>query len=425
MEQKWFKLDNAAKIYPAVREREWAPIYRLDCMLRENVDPKVLDSALQMTYRRFPTFSVSIRKGLFWYFLEENQSRPQVRLETAYPTEPFSEEKDRGFHFRVLYFRKRISLEVFHSLADGYGSLVFLKTLVFNYFLLSREEKPKIDYSNLEEYGILYYKDLPTEEETEDSFLNYAEKKQALNLKEHIPFKIPGTRFKRHSLRITHVVLSVRQVIDLSKRYGSTITQFLTALYIHAISMDKKYRVSSNKLIKISVPINLRKAFPSKTLRNFSSYINIAVSPGQDMDFQTICDQVRNQMTESMDPKLLRMKFSGNVNAEKKIMTRLAPLFIKKFILRTYYSRYGDRIVTSVLSNMGNTTLPDYMEDFVERFDAVLGRPQKNSINSGVMSYRDTISITFSSVILENTILKAYIDFLTSHEVDVKVETNY
>ena len=428
MEQNWFRLDNAAKIYPAVKGKKWAAVFRVDCVLKVMVDPDILQSALLMTYKRFPTFSVNIKKGLFWYYFEANDSNPAVRTESSYPSEPFTEEKDKGYLFRVLYYGKRVSLEVFHSITDGYGALVFLKTLIFNYYMLSSEEKPEIDYSVLEDYGILYYKDLPPKEETEDSFLHYALKNEELDLKEKTPYKISGTKIKKNTLRVTHVLLSVNDISNLSKKYEVTITQFLTALYIYSISRERSYISAANKLIKVSVPVNLRRAFPSKTLRNFSSYINIEVLPFEDetlMEFNEICRQVKEQMKKGTDPKTLRRKFSGNVNAERKFITRLAPLFIKKIILRAFFTLYGDRIITSTLSNTGNIQLPDYISEMVERFDSVMGIPRKNVINCAVASFKDILSLSFTSVIYENSIIKTYIKFLTENDIEVKVETNY
>lgn len=428
MEDVWYKLDNAAKIYPAVRKANWAPVFRIDAFLKDEVDTKALQSALIMTYKRFPTFSVHISKGLFWYYFEPKDNEPEAMPENTYPVGPFSEERDKGYLFRVLYYKKRVSLEVFHSISDGYGASVFLKTLLFNYLSIVKGNELSPNLFELEKYGILYYKDLPNPEETEDSFRHFALDNVGLDLKESAAFKIPGTRIKRNVIRIIHVLCSVNELHSLAKKFDATITEFLTALFIYSILNARVYCAADKRPIKISVPVNLRKRFPSKTLRNFSSYINVEVFPKRcaaGTGFEEICCEVKNQIRRGQDIESLRNKFSSNVNAEKNIALRVAPLFIKDLVFKYTFSLYGERLATSTISNIGNMVLPECMQDMVERFDFVNGAPRQSAMNCAVVSYKDTASISFTSTISENTILKEFVSFLVEHSVEVNVETNY
>ena len=55
---RWMRLDNAAKIYPAAKRRNWNNFFRLSATLTEPVDTAVLRSALDVTVRRFPSIAV-------------------------------------------------------------------------------------------------------------------------------------------------------------------------------------------------------------------------------------------------------------------------------------------------------------------------------------------------------------------------------
>lgn len=428
MEGKWYKLDNAAKIYPAIREENWAPIFRIDAVLKEEINPEILQPALVMTYKRFPTFAVNIMKGFFWYYFEPNESEPRVRLEDTYPTSPFSEQKDGGYLFRVLYYKHRISLEIFHSITDGFGATIFLRTLLFNYFTLLNGNEAIDNPLDLERHEILYHKDLPTPEETADSFQYYALANTEMSLKENSAFKIPGTRIKENTLKALHVLVDLKDLHRLSKEFDATITEFLTALFIYSILDVKIYNSREKKPIKISVPINLRKRFPSKTLRNFSSYINVEFTPERDFEMITlkdICEVVSKQIREGVDINTLRSKFSGNVQTEKNIAMRIAPLVLKNIVLKTGFSLFGERITTSTLSNVGNIELPESMADMVERFDFLIGAPKQNAFNCAVISFKNTISISFSSIISENTVPKKFVDILVGRGLKVNIEANY
>ena len=68
---RWLKLDNAAKIYPAARRKYWTNVFRISVTFRDDIDPAVLQSALDVTVKRFPSVAVRLRTGVFWYYLEE------------------------------------------------------------------------------------------------------------------------------------------------------------------------------------------------------------------------------------------------------------------------------------------------------------------------------------------------------------------
>ena len=72
---RWMRLDNAAKIYPAARRNNWSNVYRLSFTLKEEVDPAVLQRALDVTVKRFPSIAARLRRGLFWYYLEQVSER--------------------------------------------------------------------------------------------------------------------------------------------------------------------------------------------------------------------------------------------------------------------------------------------------------------------------------------------------------------
>ena len=76
---QWLRLDNAAKIYPAARNNNWSNIFRLSVTLTEAVDRQVLSQALELTVQRIPSIAARLRRGLFWYYLEQVPQAPAIR----------------------------------------------------------------------------------------------------------------------------------------------------------------------------------------------------------------------------------------------------------------------------------------------------------------------------------------------------------
>ena len=53
---KWYKLDNAAKIFPPTTTFYDAKIFRFSVLLKDMVNPKSLNTALNKTLEDFPIF---------------------------------------------------------------------------------------------------------------------------------------------------------------------------------------------------------------------------------------------------------------------------------------------------------------------------------------------------------------------------------
>ena len=85
---RWMRLDNAAKIYPAAKRRNWNNFFRISATLTESIDRAVLAAALDVTVRRFPSIAVRLRRGVFWYYLEEIPHTPPIQDEKELPAGP-------------------------------------------------------------------------------------------------------------------------------------------------------------------------------------------------------------------------------------------------------------------------------------------------------------------------------------------------
>jgi len=116
---KWYRLDNAAKLFPAIKNRKWMSIFRLSVQLKQPVDAKLLQKALDTVLPRMPVFALKMKAGFFWYYFEHNNKRALLQKDVANPCVRFNFKLNRGFLFRVRYFGRRIALEVFHALSDG------------------------------------------------------------------------------------------------------------------------------------------------------------------------------------------------------------------------------------------------------------------------------------------------------------------
>ncbi len=417
-ENNWYKLDNAAKIYPAISGPGSSSIFRVAVLLKQDVKPQVLQEALAITVPRFPTLAVRMKRGLFWYYFESNPETPLVSVEKAPPCRAIGPDENNGYLFRVSYYKKRICLEVFHALTDGTGAMVFLKTLVSQYLTL-------LGYGMFAYTGILDCEDYPSVGETEDSFRAYSGAKSKSKWKEEKAYHVYGTKMPSEYLGVVHGIIPLTDFIKLARENNVTLTMYITALIIYSIYRTQLINRKSYAPVKVSVPVNLRQYFPSKTLRNFSTFVNVGINfTGQEYTFEQILDTVSETMKSEVQPDKLISKVSANVNAEKNIFMRLAPLVLKNVVLRTAYNAYGENQFTCSLSNLGAIKLPEEMEQYIERFEFVLGSPATNLFNCTACSFKDDLIITFTKMMHETDLEKFFFRYLAKQGLDVAIETN-
>lgn len=416
-DNRWYRLDNAAKIYPAISNSSRGSVYRVAVQMKREVKPDILQEALVLTLPRFPTFGVRMRRGMFWFYFEPNPDKPVVTLEKAPPCRPIILKETNGFLFRVSYYNRRISLEVFHSVADGTGAIAFLKSLVFKYLSL---EGCKV----IADDSILDGSMCPAVGEVEDSFLKYYDPEEKSSRVEDDAYQIKGTKMASESVQITHGIFPTEDFILLVKKNGATVTEYIAALVIYSVYATQLKGIGHKLPVKVSVPVNLRNFFPSQTLRNFSSYVNIGFTfSNQEYTFEQVLDAVSKQMKNDVQQEKLIEKIGANVSAERSPFMRLAPLALKVIALKTAFRLYGERLVTTSLSNLGVIRLPESIEEHVDRFEFVLGAPVMNMLNCGICSYKNRLVISFTRIMQEADIERYFFRFLADKGLDIIIES--
>lgn len=418
---RWLPLDNAAKIYPAARSQTWSNVFRLSATLKEEVDVPVLRSALDVTVRRFPSIAARLRRGVFWYYLQQISAVPTIREENSYPLTRMSKEEVRQCAFRVIVYKKRIALELFHSLTDGNGALIFLKTLIAEYL------QQKHGISIPAEHGVLGRLEEPSPEELEDSFLKYAGTRCA-SRKGNDAFRISGTPESNDFLNLTCFRLSVDQVLKKAHEHSVSLTGFLCAVMMQAIQNLQRERIPDQKhrkSIKVLIPVNLRKLFPSRSLRNFVMYTTPEIDPllGE-YSFAEICRAVRHRMGLEIDPKHMSTMIAANVTSERILAVKIMPLFLKNLVMKTVFNVVGERKSCLSLSNLGAVTMPDAMMPYVERLDFILGIQATAPYNCGVLSFGDALYINFIRNIKEPELEYHFYRVLRDMGLSAQVESN-
>lgn len=419
--REWYKLDLSAIVYPTLQRRDFSSVYRLSVVLKEEIQPEVLQKALDMTLPRFPTYKAAIRKGLFWRYLEPNdRPGPFVQEDVKNPCQPMHFKANNRYLVRVYYYRCRIALEAHHSLGDGTGGMCVLQTLTAVYLRL-------LGYENIDNGGfVLDIHEKPSPGELEDAYMRYANARVCPPRLQEKAFRVRGTAEPFYTLNIIDGIMSVAEVMSVAKRYSATITEYLNAVLLYAL-LQKQEEDPHVRLrpVKIAMPVNLRRFFPSKTLRNFITMIYPGIDPRLgEYTFQEIVEQVHNYMHYHLNEKLLRGDITTNAATQRNPLIRVVPLFIKDFVVKNFYTRVQDKNSSAGLTNMGALKVPEGMKAHIERFDIYMGQPFSRRTNCAIISFGDVLTVNFASSIIEADIERYFFRRLVKDGIHVKIESN-
>lgn len=408
----WYKVDNAGKIFPAVSKESRSSVFRLSFYIDQEVDPVLLNQAVSDVLLRFETFAVTLKRGLFWYYLSHNNKPFQVKKEPSVMCKFVPWSQNNGYLFNVYYYQNKIVLEIFHSLSDGTGGMEFLKSITYRYLELRGE---KLNHNQM----ILSQVPNSTQESV-DMFKYTSDKENKKNLKEEPAYHIKGELFPHGYSLCVRAKASTDELLAVAHKYHVTLGQFIAAAMTYSIYCSDNMIHKSRKPIKMFVPVNLRKYFPSKTIRNFSLYIKTTFSTKQTLTFEDIIQGTKEQFEAQLNKKDLHQRINANVAIEDNIAVRLLPLPIKDFAFRLGYYFLAEDISTYSISNLGNVKLPTDMEQFVNQIEFSIG-----GTNMGVASYQGKTCFSMNSRYKDLSVIQSFIQLLTSEGVTVSIDTNY
>ncbi|HET9486080.1 MAG TPA: hypothetical protein VFO54_01525 [Chryseosolibacter sp.] len=418
VEDFWLRLDNAAKIYPAIQTEEMTAVFRLSAVLKERIKIQPFLHAVAMLEPRFPYYKMKPRKGFFWYYLQHYDDKITVIPDAGMPCRGF--QKDELF-FRILVKGNKVSVEFSHILTDGSGGFEFLKSLLLTYFQVC-------GLRVADKTSFLRPDETVSPQEFEDAFGRHFQ----MNLP--APIKIPKSFHLPFALRtaprfsVLSFGLSIPEIMAKAKQFKVSLTVYLVGVYLYALQniynqLGPIKQRHSRKIFRVQVPVNLRKLYPSKTMRNFSLFVmpEIDLRLGQ-YTFEEILKTVYHKLQLETDEKLISKIISRNVGAERNIVLKNTPLFIKSLILYFTYKIQGTSRYSGVITNLGKVSLQEEADELIDYFTFIPPPPNKTlKVNCGVIGFNDKLVLTFGNIATSRELEREFITFLTRSGLRVKL----
>lgn len=386
-----YPLDSSGIVHLASMGETYTNTFRISVTLTRKVCPKTLQRAFDQVGPHFPTIAAGIRRGIFQYKVIPVHTMPAVQPD-AETLACMSKEMIRTCAMRVLYQGKTISVEIFHSLTDGYGGLVFVQALLAEYLFLTGDISEKTA-----ERG-RWMQRIPQEKQLADDYITYAgEETTPVN---HLRvYCLPGDFPENQRTHEITKSYDLQEMLEISHRFHVSLTVFLTAVMAASIvEMQKQNRTKGEyEPVQIMVPVNLRRKFLSVSVRNFSLYALPCVEPDEfSLDLKELTGHLDRQLSQQFSRENLGRMISASVRMQKRFPVCCIPMVVKEALLRAFFSRFGERNSCLTLSNLGEVVFPEGIRDHVEQVRLILSPRRNAPYNCGVLSYNGRLVISFS-----------------------------
>ncbi|MGC9778252.1 MAG: hypothetical protein HZR80_03325 [Candidatus Heimdallarchaeota archaeon] len=418
-----YKLDNAATIFSLVTSSRIPCLFRMTATLKHSINVGLLQQTLENIIVRFPYYRVNLQRGLFWNYWEYTSGKPTIIKDSKYPSQKMPITKKGIFPFRVRAFYNRIAVEFHHSITDGTGALTFLKSLVSEYLRLTGLEIN--DWQDIFRPG-----EEPHKEEYEDAFRKNYHKEipdpKRISKAFHLPYKLEP----KGVYNILTGIMPIKQVLQKSKELNVTLTEYLTAIYLDSLqevlfSLPLKVLKKNLKPIRLMVPVNLRRIYPSKTMRNFSLYVAPFIDPRLGKySFEEILKQVYHYMRLEVSDKYINQQIARNVRGELNPIVRYTPLFLKKLFGKVIYNGEGEFLYSGVITNLGKVSLPEPLNNEISDIHLFPAPSPVTKTGCAVVSYEENLYISWGRTIKETIVEKTFFRKLVKEGIEIRIETN-
>jgi NRPS condensation-like uncharacterized protein len=417
---RWYKMDSAAILYSSLQSEEYSAAYRFSAQMAEEVDPRALQRAIDRTMPRFPGFGMRVCRGFFWYYLEPNRAPgPFLREDVSDPCQPFRFQEDGRWLIRFYYYRRRISVELFHALSDGAGAMEFFRTLLAVYLRERGYEIPQGE-------GLADVTAPPAREELEDAYSRHAGGHARRFVWLPRAYPNTGTPEPFYTFHVTMGFLPADRLREAARAQGASVTEYLAAVLISVI-LERQKREDPRRLrpVRLAVPVNLRAYFPSRTLENFILTVNPGVDPALgDYTFPEIVAQMHGYMNLHVNRQELQSGFTKNVRLTRNPLLRAVPLFLKSPIMAAFYRAQAVRPYSCTLTNPGVFRVPESMRPHIDRMEVILGQATVPRCHCAVITYGGTMEITFAGTQVETDTERDFFRFLVRQGIPVRIESN-
>ncbi|MBN2508997.1 MAG: hypothetical protein JXB03_01930 [Spirochaetales bacterium] len=314
---------------------------------------------------------------------------------------------------QVNPWQNRIAFEFSHAITDGSGAMVFVRWFMDTYFQLRNGHGFQNEESDRRK----------TSEMWENAFIRYSRKDIYSSDAMSWAFRPRSFLLPKGQYRIITGIGSASTFALTAKEYDLKLGEYLVSVLFAALQKLAFFETEVQRgILRILVPVDLRRFFPSETIRNFFAFVapEIDMRLGQ-RDFREIAHEVRHQMRGSLVPWRLQAHFTRHRKLESNIALRVIPGILKRLFLVPSFPLAGEKKFSASLSNLGRVDFDSQYKDEVRR---VLFAPPPSpwtKTNCSVISYGDELVISFGSTAMNRDLEREFFRILVQTGASIRI----
>lgn len=454
IQKKWYKLDAFAKTYSSIISEGRTTCFRLSVLLSEEIDVGLLKKAALILQEKYPFYNSELKKGIFWNYLQHKKEDFQVEPENTYPCTDIKKKNP----LRIIYYRKKISVEIAHFLTDGVGAAEFLKDLTEKYLNLKyfsdnddnkdddfskvpkdsennnsknnnrnsflKNNKNNTDNIDKNNKSVKSEENIINSENTDyvdlySKYMRKVNKEKTIKSAFHLPIKI----LEKGQYHITTGEIALESIKKESEKYNTTVGKYLLAVYFKVL-LDKYPNI--RKQIVIGVPVDLRKIFSEKTYRNFFINITPSIDPSLgSYSLEEIIEYLKNYFKMKVTKKEFYKSIYKAINPMRNIFVKSIPYFIKRIFYPFVFDYYGEKGYTTGFSNLGILKMDEKYFQYIKGYRFLPPPSKRCKIKIGIISNDEKVYLTFGNLTTNHEIERDYFIYLRKRGIRAKISVNY
>lgn len=407
------KLDDQAKVFSLATSEKYSSIFRLSVVLKEKIEAKTLKKALKSVLKKYKAFKVKMKKGLFWYYFEENKKSPIIKIEEENLFKKINTKENNDYLFKVTYLKNKINIDFSHTLTDGNNGADFLKEVTYKYLELKHSKELKKDKKVKK---VIF-------EDSENAYVKSYKKNTKKTEFRKKAYMIKGEELPKGKIGINYFNIKLDEIKKQAKEKGCSLSVYIIAMVAYSI-YESNYK-NIKKPINICVPVNLKKYFKSETISNFFSCmsVNFKLSNKRIYSFDDILELAKKEFEKKLRIEKIVETMTSEIGAVNNIFVKMVPLAIKKLVVRLGALEVKRRF-TMTFSNIGKIEIDNKYSKYIENFLVVLAPDWAEKVKCSVSSYKDNLVVTFGTTLKNNLIEKKFKALLKEHNINFRLEGN-
>jgi len=409
---RWMKTDTASIMFSALTEKNWGRTFRFTAELDKEVDPEVLKKAADDVVRFYPGICSSLHRGFFWTYQTVSSLSPQIRPEGERPLQPITSRYKDLPNFRLVYYGNILSLESSHCMGDGKGIMRIFEEILIRY----------VDLCDgiTDPYAPILSEKISCANAFDEYYDKTGEKKQE-KLEKAFHFE---EKYDNDFVRLQFAEMPEFDIINLAHERKMTVTEYITAVLILGVIRAENKPI--NKPVTVAVPVNLRRFFESRSLRNFTIQSSVTFYPDGKSDYtlEDICGATYGQLKKKLTKENLACSINKYGALKTNPVLRIVPYFIKRPVLARL-QKNSHAGVTTIFTNLGEREPPDKLTSHIRKLRFANGDTRRYGlpVTCSCISFNGALTLCFSEANKNTAFFDECVKILSEEGVEIKTKT--